>query len=160
MRTSSRCSGPELSPPAVATDVLGFTIETLAAVRGFVIRRALLAGMNPTRTADLALAVWEVARDSAIRGGGPGQLRVWCEDSAFVCEVSDTRRITDPLVGRIPPTQVVDDPRGAWLSDDQVNRLVSTSEQRDGAWLANQLCDLVQVRSPQRGSVVRISSWI
>ena len=152
--------GAELNAPLVEPDVLGFTVETLAAVRGFVIRRALLAGMNPIRTADLALAVWEVARDSAIRGGGPGELRVWCEDGGFVCEVSDSRRITDPLVGRIPPTQVVDDPRGTWLSDDQVNRLVSTSEQRDGAWLANQLCDLVQVRSPLRGSVVRISSWI
>jgi anti-sigma regulatory factor (Ser/Thr protein kinase) len=63
-------------------------------------------------------------------------MRIWEESSSLVCEVSDAGGIEDPLVGRgKPPAD-----RGSGL----------------GLWLANQLCDLVQIRSFPTGSVVRL----
>jgi hypothetical protein len=67
---------------------------------------------------------------------GSGVFRTWEEGSSLICEVSDTGRIDDPLVGRGNPS--VDHGSGF------------------GLWLANQLCDLVQIRSFTTGSVVRL----
>ena len=59
---------------------------------------------------------------------------------ALVVEVRDAGRIADPLVGRQLPS---------W---DAVGGR--------GLWLANQLCDLVQIRSSDTGTVVRIHTWL
>jgi anti-sigma regulatory factor (Ser/Thr protein kinase) len=63
-------------------------------------------------------------------------VRLWRVDRGVVCEVSDEGRIDMPLAGRIPPRsgQI-----GGW-----------------GLWLANQLCDLVQLRTLPDGNVVRL----
>jgi len=53
-----------------------------------------------------------------------------------VCEVNDDGYLQDPLVGRRRPTP-----------DAMGGR---------GLWLANQLCDLVQVRNGVEGCVVRV----
>jgi hypothetical protein len=53
-----------------------------------------------------------------------------------VCEVRDGGRFSDPLVGRRRPT-----------SDRIGGR---------GLWIANQLCDLVQVRTFATRSIVRL----
>jgi hypothetical protein len=53
-----------------------------------------------------------------------------------ICEVSDNGRIGQPLVGRQLP------------ADDSVGGR--------GLWMANQLCDLVQIRTFADGSVVRL----
>ena len=63
-------------------------------------------------------------------------LRVWAEDGSLVCEVTDEGVIADPLVGRRRP--VLDRAGGR------------------GLWIANQLCDLVQVRSGAAGTTVRL----
>ena len=54
----------------------------------------------------------------------------------LVCEIADRGRITDPLIGRRRPDGSHDGGRGLWL--------------------ANRLCDLVQVRSGEQGTVVRL----
>jgi hypothetical protein len=51
------------------------------------------------------------------------------------CEVRDAGRLDAPLAGRLPPTG----DSGGW-----------------GLWLANQLCDLVQLRSYPAGGAVRL----
>ncbi len=61
---------------------------------------------------------------------------LWCTTSSVICEVRDTGRITDPMVGRVRPDG---DREGGW-----------------GVWMANQLCDLVQVRVGPGGTVVRV----
>jgi hypothetical protein len=48
--------------------------------------------------------------------------------------------ITDPLVGR------------GLLSD--------VTEHGRGIWMANQLCDLVQIRSSSFGTTVRLFAWL
>ena len=93
-------------------------------------------GVAPPRIDDLVLAVNEVVTNSVVHGGGRGTLRVWIDGEAVVCEVADHGCISDPLVGRRRPS-----------SDSSGGR---------GLWLAQQLCDLVQIRSDAAGTVVRM----
>jgi anti-sigma regulatory factor (Ser/Thr protein kinase) len=109
-------------------------------VREHVERGASAAGLDRAAAEDLVLAAHELASNSVRHGGGQGWLRSWCEPGAFVVEVSDSGRIDDPLVGR----QVTD----------------PTSEHGRGVWMANQLCDLVQLRSSPAGTVVRLFAWL
>jgi anti-sigma regulatory factor (Ser/Thr protein kinase) len=120
-------------PPADVFEV-AFRPGPLAPLRRVVARQA--ADLGVLRRADFVLAVHEVVSNSIRHGGGAGTLQVWREDDAVVCEVRDGGRIDDPLVGRARPE--FGHPGGR------------------GLWLANQLCDLVQMRSLPDGSVVRL----
>jgi anti-sigma regulatory factor (Ser/Thr protein kinase) len=124
-----------LPEPADAAPALRFDADNLPAVRAFVARLATTAGLPERRVADLVLAVSELAGNSVRHGGGRGVARVWAQDGSLVCEVADEGRILDPLAGRRRPD----------------------SEQLGGygLWLANQLCDLVQVRTFAAGGVIR-----
>jgi anti-sigma regulatory factor (Ser/Thr protein kinase) len=113
-----------------------FDRDALSAVRAFLSEIALDAGIGPRRSDDLLLAVNELATNSVRHGGGEGVLRAWIERDFLVCEVSDAGRIDAPLTGRMRP------PAGA------LNGY--------GLWLVNQVCDLVQVRTSDAGSVVRM----
>ena len=110
--------------------------ETLPGIRALVGEHARVAGVSEARTGDLVLATHEVATNSIRHGGGEGVLRVWHEDHSVVCEVSDRGRLDQPLAGRTRPELDVE---GGW-----------------GLWLANQLCDLVQLRTLPDGNVVRL----
>ena len=101
---------------------------------------AAAAGLGPDRTADLVLAVDEIASNSLRHGGGRGTLRIWREDGALVCEVRDAGRIEDPLAGRQRPALDRDGGRGLWR--------------------VNQLCDLVQLRSFLDGAAVRVHVYL
>jgi len=109
---------------------------SLPAIRRQVSDAADVFGLDPTRVGDLVLVVNEVVTNSLRHGGGSGAVRMWEEDTSLICEVSDAGRIDDPLVGRGKPPP----DRGSGF----------------GLWLANQLCDLVQIRSFSTGSVVRL----
>jgi anti-sigma regulatory factor (Ser/Thr protein kinase) len=125
-------------PDGPATRVT-FDRRELGSLRGVVAHLAASCDVPPRAAADLVLAVHEIASNSVIHGGGGGVLRWWSTLDAVVVEVRDLGRITDPMVGRIPPS-----PSGAGGR---------------GVWLANQLCDLVQVRSGEWGTCVRIHHW-
>lgn len=105
-------------------------------MRELVAGRAADAGFSTEMSDDLVLAVGEVTANSMVHGGGEGVLRIWREDTALICEVRDEGAIDDPLAGRERP---VIGQRGGC-----------------GLWLANQLCDLVQIRTVAAGSVVRL----
>ena len=125
-----------LAPAPPEAIGLEFTAGDLAAVRRIVQRFSLAEGLDENSTDDLVLCVDEVASNSLLHGGGGGVLRMWREPTEVLCEISDAGSIADPLVGRENPA---------------VDRLGGR-----GLWMANQLCDLVQVRSGASGTVVRL----
>ncbi|HEX7168568.1 MAG TPA: sensor histidine kinase [Acidimicrobiales bacterium] len=116
--------------------VLSFGPGPLQSVRRFVYGEAARFGLLRERLDDLVLAVSEVVGNSMEHGGGTGVVRLWHAGAKVVCEVRDAGFIADPLAGRRPARR--DDIRGR------------------GLWIANHLCDLVQVRTSPTGSVVRL----
>jgi len=127
---------PLLDPPADARE-LEFDVDGLAECRRRIYRQATDAGLGSARTHDLVLAVNEILTNSIRHGGGTGVLRIWQEGDTLVCEVRDRGRISDPLIDRRRPGPNQTGGRGLWM--------------------ANQLCDLVQVRSRADGNIVRVS---
>jgi anti-sigma regulatory factor (Ser/Thr protein kinase) len=125
-----------LPRPAGPFDALAFDLTTLGEVRNYVAEHAERVGLAADRAEGVVLAVSELATNSVRHGGGAGVLRVWSERGTFICEVRDRGAITDPLAGRIAPEATQVDGRGLWL--------------------ANQLCDLVQVRAFADGGAVRV----
>jgi anti-sigma regulatory factor (Ser/Thr protein kinase) len=125
-----------LPEPTRRAAELAFDLGALSALRTFVATVARAAGMAPSRIEDLILAVSEIAANSIRHGGGHGVLRVWDDDAAMVCEVRDDGRFADALAGRRRPEE---GQQGGY-----------------GLWIANQLCELVQVRTFAAGSVVRL----
>jgi anti-sigma regulatory factor (Ser/Thr protein kinase) len=128
--------GDPLPDPPPHADEYEVRLDGLAGLRRLVERHAARAQLSADRTLDLLVAVNEIATNSVRHGGGRGRLLLWREPDALVCEVRDTGRIQQPLVGRERPQ------RG------QVGGY--------GVWLANQLCDLVQVRAFRTGGAVRL----
>ena len=126
----------DLEPAPDDAYEVAFDADSLAAVRAFLSEIALDAGVAPSRTDDLLLAVNELATNSVRHGGGHGMLRSWIDDDFLTCEVSDAGRIEEPLTGRVRPA--------------------SGALNGYGLWLVNQVCDLVQVRTLPTGSVVRM----
>jgi anti-sigma regulatory factor (Ser/Thr protein kinase) len=116
--------------------VLRFGERTLVSARGWVGDVAAALGLSRGRIDDLRLAVDEVMANSVVHGGGHGELRCWGTGDAVVCEVRDGGRLDSAMVGRVRPRPY----------------------QRSGygLWLANQLCDLVQIRSVPDGTVIRL----
>ena len=88
----------------------------------------------------LELAASELATNSVRHGGGTGTVAMWLESAAVVVEFSDSGRVADPLTGRLmPPLDAVGG---------------------RGVYLVNQLCDLVQLRSSDRGTTIRVITWL
>jgi anti-sigma regulatory factor (Ser/Thr protein kinase) len=128
--------GEPLPDPPAVRHTLPFRADSLAAVRSFTAYHAALVQLPEQRKDDLLLAVNEVATNSVLYGGGHGTLRAWNEPQHLVFEVRDDGRIDDPLVGRRRPEPA------------EVGG--------HGLWLANQVCELVQVRSSAAGTVIRL----
>lgn len=126
---------PLPAPPAHRHE-MAFQPETLRVLRASVADRARAFGLPEPLVEDFVLAVNEAATNSIKHGGGSGTLCWWVERETLVCEIRDRGSIADPLVGRATP--------------------VPGQESGFGLWLANQLCDLVQIRAFPTGSVVRL----
>jgi anti-sigma regulatory factor (Ser/Thr protein kinase) len=125
-----------LPTPRSASEEIGFQQTNLSRVRTFVTARASDARLGKDRIEDLVVAVNEAATNSVRYGGGQGVVRVWQQGDALICEVRDRGRIDHPLVGRRRPD--------------------AGSSGGHGLWMANQLCDLVQIRTRRSGTVVRL----
>lgn len=125
-----------LPEPDAAPDELAFDVSHLVDVRRSVAGAARRAHLDDDRAQDLIVAVHEVAANSVRHGGGTGLLRTWDGGAGVMCEIRDAGVITEPLAGRLRPPDATNGGHGMWL--------------------ANQLCDLVQVRSSQAGTIVRL----
>jgi anti-sigma regulatory factor (Ser/Thr protein kinase) len=125
---------PAAAPPLCE---LWFDIDDLSRLRAAVHRHAQALHLDPHHLTDFVLVVSELAANSICYGGGKGRVRLWHEGNQAVCEVHDDGLITDPLVGRRRPN-----PR------ERVGGA--------GLWTANQLCDLLLIRSTkEQGTTVR-----
>lgn len=116
-----------------------FGAADIPATRRTVAQWARSCGLSEDRVEVLELAASELATNSVRHGGGTGTVAMWLDSTAAVVEFSDAGVLTDPLSGRHPPTR------------EQVGGR--------GLYLVNQLCDLVQLRSSERGTTVRVITW-
>jgi anti-sigma regulatory factor (Ser/Thr protein kinase) len=142
-RGLAACGAPfdvPLPEPRSGVHELAFDASTLVEVRALAGRSAADAGLSQSRAANFVLAVNEVATNSVVHGGGKGSFRVWREAGALSSEVRDSGHFDNPLVDRELPAPGASGPRGLWL--------------------ANQLCDLVQIRTFPGGSAVRLHMWL
>jgi DNA-binding GntR family transcriptional regulator len=122
-----------LEPPPAGVSECAIDRD-LRAVRGFILDQVKRAGVSGKAIQDAFLAVQDVAADVS----GRGTVRAWVDGGELLFEVRDDGAgIGDPMVGQ--------------LSSDPSQR----TEPR-GLWLARLLCDLVEVRSTDRGLVVRL----
>jgi hypothetical protein len=119
------------TPPAAPAIVLDGLAPLV--LRGFVLDLASRAGLGESQQEDLLLAVIAVAHGLADRHGS---LKIWEIDGAVVCEIRSQTPIYDPLAGR------------EWPPSDR--------DSHRGLWVANQLCNLVQLRRFDSDTVVRL----
>jgi anti-sigma regulatory factor (Ser/Thr protein kinase) len=126
---------PLADPPEGAVS-LAFGLDDLSRLRTLVTGCAAAAGLERPKVTDLILAVNEVATNSLKHAEAPGRMRVWAEPDGIACQLEDPGHIADPLVGRRRPAPSV--------------------EGGLGLWMVNQLCDLVEVRTSARGTVIRL----
>jgi anti-sigma regulatory factor (Ser/Thr protein kinase) len=125
-----------LTPIPAHARTLTFGVAELRSVRHLVAEVARAGELAPNRADDLALAAHELATNSILHGGHIGVVNVWLHDGAVVVDVRDAGEIHDVLVGRRHP------------HPDSIGGR--------GVWMANQLCDLVQVRQIPTGTAVRL----
>jgi anti-sigma regulatory factor (Ser/Thr protein kinase) len=130
----------ELEPAPAHAAMIPFRGADLTTLRTHVGDRAREAGLGGERSRSLTSAVAEIAANSLKHGGGSGELRTWRKPNALVCQITDCVELKDPLVGRRVPA--------------------TGEEENRGLWLANQISDLIQVRSTSAGSTVRVFAWL
>jgi anti-sigma regulatory factor (Ser/Thr protein kinase) len=110
------------------------------ATRRTVAQYARRIGLPEDKVEVLELAASELATNSVQHGGGSGTVAMWTTPSAAIVEFHDAGRLTEPLTGRLMPAL-----------DQEGGR---------GIFLVNQLCDLVQLRSSDEGTTIRITTWL
>jgi anti-sigma regulatory factor (Ser/Thr protein kinase) len=125
-------------PAAPRRPLLEFSVQAndFQLVRAAIADCAVEAGLSSQRANDLLLAFHEIATNSVRHGGGEGRLRLWRDNGTLVCELTDRGHLPNPLAGRERPAA------------DGVDGY--------GLWIANHVCDLVQLRSLRSGVVVRL----
>jgi anti-sigma regulatory factor (Ser/Thr protein kinase) len=123
------------SPPLEARRI-EFDRETLNGLRAAAGIEAGEAGLAEDRAADFVLAASELAANSVLHGGGCGTATIWREPGTLLVEVRDEGRIENPLAGRVRP--------------------LPHRERGRGLWVANQLVDLLQIRSGPGGTCARL----
>ncbi len=125
-----------LPTPPRAARAYWFDMHGLPTTRGVVAEFATAAGLSEDRADDLVLAVNELTTNSVEHADGGGELLVWQEGDAVVCEVRDRGVLRDPMIGRRRPAP--------------------NSSGGYGLVMVNLLCDLVRVHSGEAGTAIRV----
>jgi anti-sigma regulatory factor (Ser/Thr protein kinase) len=128
--------GSELPRRPDDADTFPVEVSEMSSLRAIVRTAATMTGLSDDRADEFVYAVNEVISNSFRHGDGKAEVALWAEGDSLVCEVQDGGHIVDPLTGRIPPSL--------------------TRSSGRGLWMVNHLCDLVQVRSPESGTCVRM----
>ena len=114
-----------------------FTAHNVSRLYTYIKFELYVAGLPAGAAGDIAATTQQLALNSLQRGAAEVTVQMWSEPDALICEVVDDTVIDDVLLGRRVPVE----------------------DEDDGLWRANQLCDLVQMRSSSAGTTVRIYSW-
>jgi anti-sigma regulatory factor (Ser/Thr protein kinase) len=125
---------PLVSVPAEA-ETVRYTTD-LRPVRAMVTAACRRAGLSVMRATDMTLAVSELAANTLRHTRAGGLAQAWQADGELLCQITDTGHITDPLAGIRRPAP--GEPGG------------------QGLWLVNQVCDLVELRTSDAGTVIRL----
>jgi anti-sigma regulatory factor (Ser/Thr protein kinase) len=111
--------------------------QDLSWARTTVIGTATATGMDEDRAAKLALAVTEIATNALIHADGGAHLEIITNSSSITVEISD---------------------RGPGLPPDHLVELPPASHDRGrGLWLAEHLCDRVDVLPTADGTRIALS---
>jgi len=95
-----------------------------------------VVSLGDERGHQLLLAVNEAATNALMHGDGRFEVRIWRDGASVISEVSSGGWFEDPLAGRLRPPKNAVSGRGLWL--------------------INQLCDMVELRSAEPATVVRM----
>ncbi len=128
--------GAGLSEPRGRPQVATYTADTIHRLLAYAKLELWITGLSVERACHLAAATDLLARGSLHRGSTEVSIRIWSDPDAVVCEVADDAPIADPLHGRSLPV-----------------------DEHEGLWRVNQACDLVQLRSAEGRTTVRILTW-
>ena len=133
-------SAPHASEPAHTSRRVALPIrgpQDLSWARTTVVGIAAAAGISEDRAAKLALAVTEIATNALIHADGDAHLEIITESGAVTVEVSD---------------------HGPGLPPDRLVELPPASHDRGrGLWLAEHLCDRVDVLPTADGTRIALT---
>jgi anti-sigma regulatory factor (Ser/Thr protein kinase) len=124
-----------LPEPPTGAQVLEYDHD-LHPVRAFVAAAADRARLSAERRTDLVIAASEVAANTLRHTAGGGVIRIWHTTKEMMCQIDDGGYISDPLAGYFKPTGDVPG--------------------KQGLWLVNQICDLVELRTTETGTTIRL----
>jgi hypothetical protein len=143
---SARYAGREHADSMFATDLpqlagqsttTVFTAHSVSRLQSYIRLELHWAGLHADKAARLAAATQWLALSSLHRGATEVTIQIWDRRNAWICEVTDGTTVRDVLLGRRMPS----------------------NHDHEGLWHANQLCDLVQIRSSSTGTHVRVHAW-
>jgi anti-sigma regulatory factor (Ser/Thr protein kinase) len=123
-----------LPPPPASAETLRYSGD-LGPVRRMVEDNAQRAGLAAALVGDLVLAASEIAANTLGHARSDGLLHIWHDEQEVLCQLHDEGWITDPLAGRVRH---------------------SPESRGHGLFLVNQVCDLVELRTGQAGTTVRL----
>jgi anti-sigma regulatory factor (Ser/Thr protein kinase) len=108
-------------------------------LRRFVAGDKRVVLLSEGRRHQLLLAVNEAATNALKHGDGRFEVKIWQDGAGVVSEVTGGGWFDDPLAGRLRPPKDAVSGRGLWL--------------------INQLCDMVELRSAEPATVVRMRMY-
>lgn len=133
-----------------------FDTGTLRALRAEVQAQARRAGFADSRSAEIVLAVHELAANAVRHGGGAGRLRIWNLAGAWHCQVDDGL-----LAGGDPPGsgagQQASEAAGAKGTSDLVMMSSWRPRPGRGLWVVRQVADQMRVLSGPHGSSATVT---
>jgi anti-sigma regulatory factor (Ser/Thr protein kinase) len=142
---NARCDGVPLPDPPAEAEVIPLDRPDLYWLRRYVTDYAHLAGLPDEHLQPLLVAVTEVVTNAARHGAPPIVLTMWVDaaDRSLVCQVTDQGRWEAGAdTGLLPP-------RGSSPPD-------ADAPGRFGLWAVRLLCSIVQIRTGERGTTVRL----
>ena len=127
------------APPSADTTVLdqAFDGDSLYALRAAVAAHATEAGLPRQRVYDIVATAHELAANAVRHGAGHGRLRLWADDRALHCQVSD-----DGPAGQDPARPDT----AAWQR-----------EHSHGLWIIDQVADQVSLDRDPAGTKVTVT---